>query len=176
MMFQNKYFISLSFLVIFLINSCKDKPLLNESKQNEILLSKLSLPKDYKLIFKDKYYPEGEISNKNDSIYLFKKDESKIEITIKYFNKNKFKKIDNRINSYKEELYSDNNSFNIKYEKVNKKLAIWFLKYTFGTKKDLMYNFYMERNSSNYRIVIKSYNFDISLKDIESLYIQISKN
>lgn len=175
-MMQNRYLISLICLVIFLINSCRDNTFLNESKQNEVLLSKLSLPKDYKLIFKGKNYPEGEMSNKNDSIYIFNKGESKIEITVKYFfNKTELENIDDRINSYTEELYSDNNSFNVKYKKVNKKLSVWYLKYSFGRKNDLMYNFYMERNTCKYRIVIKSFNFDISLKDIEYLYMQISK-
>jgi len=173
-MSQNKYLIMLICIISLLSNACKDSTF-NESKQDEVLLSNLSLPKDYKLFFKDKYYPEGEISNKNDSIYVFKKDESKIEITIKYFNKHKLENTDDRINSFTEELYTENNSFNIKRKKVNKKLGLWFLKYTFGTEKDLMYNFYLERNTAEYRVTIKSFDFDISLKNIEFLYRQISK-
>ena len=52
---------------------------------------------------------------------------------------------------------------------------MWFLKYTFGVKDDLMYNLYMERNTDEYCITIKSFDFDVSLKDIEFMYMQISK-
>lgn len=106
---------------------------------------------------------------------MFKKDESNIEIRIKYFNKNELENIEDEINSFTEELYSDNNSFDIKSKKVDKKLGLWFLKYTFGTNNDLMYNFYLERSTAEYRLTIRSFNFDISLKDIEFLYSQISK-
>ena len=116
-MFQRKKVIILICLVWLILSSCKDSNVADESIQNEILLCDLSLPKEYELIFKDKYYPEGEVSNENDSIYMFKKDDSKIEITIKYFNKKKSENIDDRINSLTEELYSDNNSFTVKYKK-----------------------------------------------------------
>lgn len=174
-MFKNKYLVVLICLVLFLINSCKDSASLNKPKQDEVLLSKLSLPRGYTLIFKDIYYPEGEISNKNDSIYAFKKDGSKIEITIKYFNKDEVENIDDRINSFIEVLHTDNNSFAIEHKKVNKELRLWYLKYTFGTTGHLMHNLYMEHDTAKYRIAVKSFDYDISLADIESLYMQISK-
>lgn len=173
-MFQNRYSITLICVVLLLVSSCKDAASDNDPKQNKVLLSDLSLPKDYKLQFKDKYYPEGETYNKNDSIYVFEKDGSRIAITIKYFNKSKLERVDDRINSFTEVLYSDNNSFDIKAVKVNKKLGIWLLEYTFGKEEDLMHNLYVERNTVDYRITVKSFDFDI-LKDIEDLYTQISK-
>lgn len=54
-MSQNKYLVLLICLILLSTNSCNDTTHSKESKQDKVLLCNLSLPREYKLIFKEKY-------------------------------------------------------------------------------------------------------------------------
>jgi hypothetical protein len=179
-MVKNKYLISLIFFHLFLFYSCKEESNHSNLKEKEVLLSKLSIPKDYNVIVKDHYYPEGEISRKNDSLYVLKRGKTKIEISVKYFLDEGFSKapkdnIENRMNLFTEGLFIDNKSFKLLAKKINKQESIWYVKYTFGSRDDLLYNFYMERETGNYKIKIKTYDNNLSLDDIEFFYNELCK-
>ncbi len=170
----NKYLLFLFSSIVFF--SCRKESEQSEFQINKALLSSISIPKGYSLISKNNYFPEAHRGGDNDSLYVLKKGTSTIGLTIEYFLKNKKKQtIENRISFFVKELSFENSSFKISNKKVNNKKSIWYINYTIGTEDDLLYNFYMERYTSSYRIIIKTYNNQLSLEEINYFYNEILK-
>ncbi|MGV3459870.1 MAG: hypothetical protein ACO1N9_05375 [Flavobacterium sp.] len=163
-------------LLLLLLSSCTETLKQAKSEQKKVLLSNFTVPENYNLVYKNRYNAEGEHIGWNDSTYVFQNGKSEIAIIVQYFSKKRIHEdIDERIDNFTEELISDNSSFTIRNKKINRQQSIWYINSTIGSYGDYLYSFYMERKNPKYSIVVKAWDNQLSLKEIDFLYNELSK-
>mgnify|MGYP006190896053 CR=1 FL=1 len=163
------YFMLFGLFFVFLFFSC-------DQKKEEVLLRNLIIPENYNIIEKRRFFAEGELYKKTDSIYILKSGVSLIKITLKHFDNNitfsstTKNNINNKINEYIDEWSINNETFRILNKRYNEEKFMWYVHYTYGSTNNLLYNFHMERWDSKYKIIVEADESYVDIDDINFLY------